>query len=50
MNLGIKQINGVDTEVHADKTGSFYIQIDGKSASRQGPLWREAAYRRLGRR
>ena len=31
MNLGTREINGVETEVHADKSGRFYIQINGKS-------------------
>lgn len=31
MRVGGRQINGMDTEVHADADGNFYIQIDGKS-------------------
>lgn len=31
MRIGSRAINGVDTEVHADVHGRFYIQIDGKS-------------------
>jgi hypothetical protein len=31
MRIGSRTINGVDTEVHADVHGRFYIQIDGKS-------------------
>lgn len=31
VRVGSRTINGVDTEVHADAHGRFYIQIDGKS-------------------
>ena len=31
MRVGSRTINGVDTEVHADAHGRFYIQIDGKT-------------------
>jgi hypothetical protein len=30
MKVGVRQINGVDTEVHADPHGMFQIQVDGK--------------------
>jgi hypothetical protein len=34
MRVGGRQINGMDTEVHADADGNFSIQIDGKSVGR----------------